>query len=663
MMLDALALPLAGVAVLAALASAAVSPAAARWPRVLSWLSFPLLGVCALAALGAGIDALWFGGMHHALLPLGLPWLPWQVQVDPLAGVFLLILGAVLLAVAVYGPGYAREFRNGRDSLAALGVFTALFVVGMLGVLLAADAFLFMVAWELMSLASYFLVAFQHEQAEHRHAAFLYLLLAHVAGLAILLAFGVLAAASGSFSFAVMRAAHPDALWAAVAFALALIGFGTKAGLAPLHVWLPEAHPAAPSHISALMSAVMLKVALYGFLRVVFDLLGPPQWGFGVTLVLVGGATAVLGVLFALQQTDLKRLLAYSSIENLGIIFLALGLAQIFQAAGHPALAALALVAALYQALNHALLKGLLFLGAGAVLHGAHERSLDHLGGLLRRMPRTGWFFLIGCLGMAAVPPLNGFVSEWLTFQAALQAWQLHDSLLRILVPLAAAALALTAALGAAVFVRAFGTAFLGRARSRQARRAHEVGRGMLAGQALLILGIAITALLPGPVLGLLARAATQLTGATVAGDGWLWLTPISPSAASYSPLPILAVLLIVGALGVALLRPRRRAAVRRTVPWDCGFAPPTPRMQYSAAGFAQPQRRVFAPLYALHEQVTPGRYELAVGDRAWRRLYLPLGALTERAADLARRMQAGHVRRYLAWSLITLLVLLWIVS
>ncbi|EQD61545.1 NADH/Ubiquinone/plastoquinone (complex I), partial [mine drainage metagenome] len=444
MMLAALALPLAGVAVAAALASAAVSPAAARWPRVLSWLSFPLLGVCALAALGAGIDALWFGGVHHAVLPLGLPWLPWQVQVDPLAGVFLLILGAVLLAAAVYGPGYAREFRNGRDSLAALGVFTALFVVGMLGVLLAADAFLFMVAWELMSLASYFLVAFQHEQAEHRHAAFLYLLLAHVAGLAILLAFGVLAAASGSFSFAVMRATHPDALWAAVAFALALIGFGTKAGLAPLHVWLPEAHPAAPSHISALMSAVMLKVALYGFLRVVFDLLGPPQWGFGVTLVLVGGGSAVLGVLLALQQTDLKRLLAYSSIENLGIIFLALGLAQIFQAAGHPALAALALVAALYQALNHALLKGLLFLGAGAVLHGAHERSLDHLGGLLRRMPRTGWFFLIGCLGMAAVPPLNGFVSEWLTFQAALQAWQLHDSLLRILVPLAAAALALT---------------------------------------------------------------------------------------------------------------------------------------------------------------------------------------------------------------------------
>ncbi len=659
----ALSLPLAEAAVLAALASAAAGLVAARWPRALSWLAFPLLGLAGACALAAGIDALWCGAAQTATLPLGLPWLPWQIAVDPLSGVFLLILGAVLLPVAVYGPGYAREFRNGRDSLAHLGVFTGLFVAGMLGVLLAADAFLFMVAWELMSLASYFLVCFQHEHADNRRAAFLYLLLAHVAGLLILLSFGVLAAAGGGFSFAAMRAAHPDALWAAIAFALALAGFGAKAGLAPLHVWLPEAHPAAPSHISALLSAVMLKVALYGFLRVVFELIGAPQWGFGVTLVIVGAASAVLGVLLALQQSDLKRLLAYSSIENMGIIFLALGLAQIFQAAGHPTLAALALLAALYQALNHALLKGLLFLGAGAVLHGAHVRSLDRLGGLLRRMPRTGWMFLIGCLGMAAVPPLNGFVSEWLTFQAALQAWQLHDSLLRILVPLAAAALALTAALAATVFVRAFGVGFLGRARSRSARHAHEVSGGMLAGQALLVVGIAVAALLPGSVLGLLARAAVQLTGHAPAASGWLWLTPLDPASASYAPLPILAVLLVVGALGVTLLRPHRGAPVRRADPWDCGFAPPTPQMQYSAAGFAQPQRRVFAPAYALHEEAGVDRYELTASDRTWGRLYRPLGALTDRAADLARRAQAGHVRRYLAWSLITLLVLLWIVS
>ena len=659
----ALSLPLAEAAVLAALASAAAGLVAARWPHALSWLAFPLLGLAGACALAAGIDALWYGAAQTATLPLGLPWLPWQIAVDPLSGVFLLILGAVLLPVAVYGPGYAREFRNGRDSLAHLGVFTGLFVAGMLGVLLAADAFLFMVAWELMSLASYFLVCFQHEYADNRRAAFLYLLLAHVAGLLILLSFGVLAAAGGGFSFAAMRAAHPDALWAAIAFALALAGFGAKAGLAPLHVWLPEAHPAAPSHISALLSAVMLKVAMYGFLRVVFELIGAPQWGFGVTLVIVGAASAVLGVLLALQQSDLKRLLAYSSIENMGIIFLALGLAQIFQAAGHPTLAALALLAALYQALNHALLKGLLFLGAGAVLHGAHVRSLDRLGGLLRRMPRTGWMFLIGCLGMAAVPPLNGFVSEWLTFQAALQAWQLHDSLLRILVPLAAAALALTAALAATVFVRAFGIGFLGRARSRSARHAHEVSGGMLAGQALLVIGIAVAALLPGSVLGLLARAAVQLTGHAPAASGWLWLTPLDPASASYAPLPILAVLLVVGALGVTLLRPRRGAPVRRADPWDCGFAPPTPQMQYSAAGFAQPQRRVFAPAYALHEEAVVDRYELTTSDRTWGRLYRPLGALTDRAADLARRAQAGHVRRYLAWSLITLLVLLWIVS
>lgn len=656
-------LDLAGAAVLAALASAVVSLAAARWPRVLSWLAFPLLALSALAALGAGLLVLWQGLSVDARLPLGLPWLPWMVRIDPLAGVFLLLLGAVLLPVAVFGPGYAREFRNGRESLAALGVFTGLFVAGMLGVLLAADAFLFMVSWELMSLASYFLVAFQHDHAEYRRAAFVYLLLAQIAGLLILLAFGILAASSGSFAFAAMRAQHPDAFWAAIAFALALAGFGAKAGLVPLHVWLPEAHPAAPSHISALMSAVMLKVAIYGFMRVAFDLLGAPRWGYGVVLVLVGGASAVYGVLFALQQVDLKRLLAYSSIENVGIVFIALGLALIFQTAGLHALAALALVAALYQALNHALLKALLFLGAGAVLHGAHTRSLDHLGGLLRRMPRTGTMFLIGCLGMAAVPPLNGFVSEWLTFQAALQAWQLHDSMLRILVPLAAAALALTAALGAAVFVRAYGTAFLGRARSRHARRAHEVGRGMLAAQALLVLSIAIAALLPGPVLGLLARAAHQMTGATAGGGGWLWLTPVDPRVASYAPLPVLGLLLLMGLLAVLVLRPRHGAAPRRSIPWDCGYAPPTPRMQYSAAGFAQPERRMFALLYQPEEAGMRASAGDGPGDRLWHGLYLPLGALTDAAAEMARRIQTGHVRRYLAWSLITLLVLLWIVS
>ena len=663
-----LALSLAGAAVVAALASAASGLLATRWPRTLSWLAFPLLALCGAAALAAGLLALAGDSTTTAILPLGLPWLPWHVRLDPLSGVFLLILGAVLVPVAIYGPGYTRVFRNGRDSLAALGVFSGLFVTGMLGVLLADDAFLFMVAWELMSLASYFLVTFQHEVAEHRRAAFLYLLMAHIAGLAILLAFGVLAASGGSFAFAAMRAHPPDALWASVAFALALLGFGTKAGLLPLHLWLPEAHPAAPSHISALMSAVMLKVAVYGFMRVVFELLGPPQWGWGVTLVLVGAVTAVAGVLFALQQTDLKRLLAYSSIENLGIVFLALGLALIFLGSGHPALAALALVAALYQALNHALLKGLLFLGAGAVLHGAHERNLDRLGGLQRRMPRTGLFFLIGCMGMAALPPLNGFVSEWLTFQAALQAWQLGSGLLRILVPVAAAALALTAALGAAVFVRAYGSAFLGRARTRHVRRAHEVGVGMRLAQALLVAACAAAALLPATVVGLFASVTRQLTGAGLdqAGSrGWLWLTPIAPDVASYAPVPILLVLALLGGSLVWALRPSRQAPVRRADPWDCGYAPPTPRMQYSAAGFAQPIRRVFAMVYALDEDTdaATASYRLAVRDRLWGWLYAPLGAGLDRVADFARRAQTGHVRRYLAWSLITLLVLLWIIS
>ena len=656
------ALPLAGLAVAAALGSAASSLLAARWPRALTVLAFPMLGVSGIAAQAAGLIALASGARQTTLLPAGLPGLPWHVAIDPLAGAFLLMLGAVLLPVALYGPGYVRAFRNGRDSLATLGACTGLFVAGMLGVLLAADAFLFMLAWELMSLASYFLVCFQHDQPESRRAAFVYLLLAQVAGLLILMAFGVLAT-TGGFAFPAMRAAHPDATWAAIAFILALMGFGTKAGLVPLHVWLPEAHPAAPSHISALMSAVMLKVALYGFLRVVFDLLGPPQWGYGITLVVVGATTALLGAMLAVQQVDLKRLLAYSSIENLGTVFLALGLAEIFQAAGHPAMAALALLAALFQALSHALLKALLFLGAGAVQHGEHTRSLEQMGGLLRRMPRTGWMFLVGCLGMSAVPPLSGFVSEWLTFQAALQAWRLHDSLLRILVPLAAASLALTTALAAVVFVRAFGIGFLGRARSRQVRHAHEVGDGMLAGQAWLVASIAGVALFPVPVASLLGSAVLQLTGRVPGSPGWLWLTPLGPTTASYAPLLVLAVLLGVGLLGWVVLRPRRGAPVRRVDAWGCGYAPPTPDMQFSAMGFAQPQRRVFAPVYALREGFAGSAYEVVAGDRSWSWIYRPLGALMDRTADLARRLQAGHVRRYLAWSLLTLLLLLWIVS
>jgi hydrogenase-4 component B len=665
------ALLLAALAVMLALASSAVSVAATRQPQVLRLLAMPLLGLSGLLTLVAGLVALVAGGTAAATLPLGLPWLPWHVRLDALAGFFLAVIGVVTVAVGLYGPGYVRTLEHGRESLTALGVFTGLFLTGMLLVVLADDAFLFMVAWELMSLSSYFLVAFQHEHAANRRAAFLYLLMAHVGGLAILLAYGVLAAFGGGFAFDAMRSADPPVAWASVAFVLAFLGFGMKAGLVPLHAWLPEAHPAAPSHISALMSGVMLKVAVYGFIRVVFDLLAQFHWQWGVAVLAVGSVSALMGVLYALMQHDLKRLLAYHSVENLGIIFIGLGLSLIFLSTGHAVLGTLALLAALYHTVNHALFKGLLFLGAGAILHSTHERDLEQMGGLLRRMPWTGLFFLVGCLSISALPPFNGFVSEWLTFQAALQAWHLDSGVLRSLIPIAAAVLALTGALAAACFVKVYGVAFLGQARSRHVRRARPVPVGMRAGQGLLAALCVVLGVLPTYVLALIDDIPRQLLGGgltAVAPSSWLWLTPLPAEAVSYSA--PLVVTLLAGSIGLALWRLRHAAVrrVRRCAAWDCGFAPPTPRMQYTATAFAQPIRRVFGLLFHVDESVESrdhdgARYHLAVGDRAWGLFYAPIAQVVETAARRVARLQSGSIRVYLGWTLSTLLVLLWIIS
>ncbi|HEX9803994.1 MAG TPA: hydrogenase 4 subunit B [Gammaproteobacteria bacterium] len=633
-------------------------------------LYFVLIGVAGLLALTAGLGALNASGPVTAELPFGLPWLRWQVRLDALSGFFLLPIGLVGIAVSLYGPGYVREFAHGGDPLAVLGGFTGLFIIGMSLVVLADDAFLFMVAWELMSVSSYFLVAFQHEQAANRRAAFLYLLMAHIGGLSILLGYGVLAGFGHGFDFDALRAAELSPLWATVAFGLAFLGFGMKAGLVPLHAWLPEAHPVAPSHISAMMSGVMLKVAVYGFIRFVFDLIGTLQWGWGVAVLAVGSVSAVLGALYALQQNDIKRLLAYSSVENIGIVFIGLGLALVFLSSGHQLLGVIALVAALYHALNHALFKSLLFLGAGAVLHASHERDMEHMGGLLRRMPWTGLFFLIGCISISALPPFNGFVSEWLTFQAALQAWHLESGVLRSLVPIAAAMLALTGALAAAGFVKAYGVAFLGQARSRHVRRAREVSPGMLAAQAWLALLCLLLGILPVPVINLIDAVPVQLFGSGLeqaTAHGWLWLTPIAPETASYSPLLVLLALLLVGGGTAWLLHRFGLPGTRRADAWDCGFSAPDARMQYTASAFSQPMRRVFRPLFRIDEAIDGEgegrRYRLQVSDRAWALLYAPVASGVQRAARRITWLQSGSVRAYLGWSLATLLALLWVIS
>jgi len=674
----ALALAVAGAvcSVLSGLVSVA---AVRRQPDYLHIGSFVFLFLAGACSCIAGAWALLSNLTLTVELQVGLPWLAWHLRLDPLSGFFMILLGTLIIAVSLYGPSYTREFARGLDAqpLPPLGIFTALFVLGMQMLLLADDALVFMIFWEMMSLSGYFLVVYQHQHAANRNAAFLYLLLAHVGALVILLSFGVLAAFGNGLTFDQMRAANLSPLWASIAFACTFIGFGAKAGMVPLHVWLPEAHPVAPSHISALMSGAMIKMGIYGIVRVTYDLIGDVQWEWGMAVLIIGTASSVLGVLYALMQHDLKRLLAYHSIENIGIILMGLGMSMIFLGTGHQLLGTLGLVAALYHTLNHALFKALLFLGAGSVLYRTHLHDLDQMGGLIHRMPVTAFLFLIGCIAISALPPFNGFVSEWLTFQTALQSPALDNSVLRSTIPFAAALLALTGALAAACFVKAFGMAFLGKARSRRAALARETPRGMLAGMGVLALLCLVLGVFPSSVIALMAPITQLLVHdalPSATAQGWLWLTPVSAQVASYSaPLVVLGLVLVFG-LGYLLLK-RGSEPVRRSDPWDCGFGALTPRMQYTSSAFSQPIRRVFRGVWNIEEHIdtlsAPGplarvtslHYSVHAHDWSWQWCYQPIGRLVLAAANRIGFIQTGNIHTYLKFSFVTLLVFLWIVS
>lgn len=666
----------------AALLSGVCATLTDRYPALVRRLVFPLLGVAGLASVAAGVAVLAADGPLQSVLPIGLPWLHWHLRLDSLSAFLLFVIGIVVFAVALFGPGYVRGYTHSDYSLGVLGLATGLFVAGMQMVVIADDAFVFMIAWEVMSVSSYFLVAYEHQESANQRAAFLYLLMAQIGATLILLAFGVLAAFAGDFTFDSMRASGLAPAWAAVAFTLGLLGFGLKAGIVPLHVWLPEAHPAAPSHVSAMMSGVMLKIGIYGFIRLTFDLLGDVHWSWGVALLVVGSVTALYGVLYALMQHDLKRLLAYHSVENIGIIYIGLGLAMIFFGTGQPAFGVLGLIAALYHTLNHAIFKSLLFLGAGALLNHAHERNLEHMGGLIHRMPWTALFFLIGCVSISALPPFNGFVSEWLTLQTALQATSLESGVLRAVIPVTAAMLALTGALAAACFVKVYGIAFLGQARSRQVRHAREASVGMVTAQGLLAVLCIVFGVLPTTTVAVLSRITTDLTGHGVSaatGQGWLWLTPVAPEVASYSaPLVLLGVGIALGVWGsvyLALRKHRRHTPIPRAEPWDCGFGPLSPRMQYSATAFAMPIRQIFRPAWRLQEEsirvmdtrlptkASELRYQVHADDISWGFLYLPVERLVQGAARRVGRIQTGRLRHYLAYSFFTLVLLLWLIS
>jgi hydrogenase-4 component B len=656
----------AGLLAIAALAVAiAAVPSAARIVYTAAFVASVLGLLTALATLLAASK------VGSVVLPVGLPGLGAHFRLDALAAFFLAVTNLGGAAASLYALGYGRQEHSSQRILP----FFAAYLGAMNLVVLADDAFTFLLTWELMSLASWALVVAHHQEAGTVRAGYVYLLMASFGTLALLLAFGLLAGPTGAYAFDAMRASHPGAWTSALALILLLIGAGSKAGLVPLHVWLPLAHPAAPSHVSALMSGVMTKVAVYGFVRILFDLIGDPPWWSSVLVLGLAGITTVLGVLYALMQHDLKRLLAYHTVENIGIIYIGLGLAVAFKANGIGWAAALALTAALFHVLNHSLFKSLLFFGAGAVLAATGERDMEHLGGLIHRMPHTALTFLIGCAAISALPPLNGFVSEWLTFQAILVSPQLPQWGLKLMVPAVGALLALSAALAAACFVKAFGITFLGRARTSAAEHAVEVDRtslGVMFAFAALCL---IAGILPAFVIDALAPVVRLAIGDALPRQTalqWLSIIPIAAGRSSYSGMIILMFLTISATLTAVFVHRFATRATRKSAIWDCGYPQLDPATQYTSSSFAMPIRRVFGTaVFHVREKLDmprPGemraaRFQVKVFDPAWAYAYGPIARFATRTADRLNPLQFLTIRRYLTLTFAALILLLIVVA
>ncbi len=656
------------VVVLVWLLIGAAGVMALRRFRFVATVLFPLGAFFSIVLMAVALSAA-FADPEVAVLPLGLPQLPFHLRLDSLSSFFLLLIGGVSAGVSTFAAGYFRKGEGTPPGLICLEYHVFLASIAL--VVLADDAYVFMVVWETMAFSSFFLVMANHRIPEIRRAGYLYMLVAHIGALGILLCFGLLQANTGDYTFANMRSQHLTPFWGSVAFCLAVFGFGAKAGLLPLHAWLPEAHPAAPSPFSALMSGVMLKIALYGILRVGFDLLQTRIWWWGVLLMAVGLASALFGVVFSTVQVEMKRLLAYSSIENIGLICAGLGLSMLFASYGMQAYSALALTAALYHTISHAFFKSLLFCSTGAVLHATGERSLGKLGGLMRFMPWVAWPTLIGVLSCAGLPPFGGFVAEWLLLQSFLFTTGLPSSFLDMLVPVMAAMIALIAALSGYTMVKYFGVIFLGQPRDEKLANAHDAGLWERLGMLWLAVGCVMLGLFPNQVIAVMDPVTKLLVQAglahTVADNGWL-LVPVHMDRASYAPAIFLLGVLTTFGLTFLLVRKLYHGRMRRVPPWDCGHPWQTARMQDSAEGFGQPIRQIFEPFFRIDRHLPTAfdaqpSYKVQVEDPLWYWLYLPLVRLVEWVSRLVGLLQQGRIAVYLMYSFVTLIVVLLVVK
>jgi hydrogenase-4 component B len=610
-----------------------------------------------LAGVAASLSALIDGEERSLRAAWPLPVGELHVALDALSSFFLVCVFLVSGLAAVYGGGYLRPY-IGKRRLAPALFFFNLLVASMAVVTITRDGILFLIAWEVMSLTSFFLVTFESEREEVRRAGMTYLIASQLGVIFLFVLFALLSRHSGgTYDFDVLGASGAAGL-ANVCFLLALVGFGTKAGFWPLHVWLPDAHAAAPSHVSALMSGVMIKIGIYGLLRTLTLLGRPPAW-WGALLIAVGAVSGVAGVLHALAQHDLKRLLAYHSVENVGIIALGIGLGLLGQSQGNASVAFLGYAGGLLHVLNHGLFKGLLFEGAGSVLHGTGTRDIDSLGGLYRRMPMTATTFLVGSVAICGLPPLNGFVSEWLIYIGAFRGGAALPTGWAVWALVVVPALALIGGLAAACFVKAFGVVFLGESRTEAALKAHETGVAMrvtMLSGALLCLAIGLWPAGAVQVVAPVAKFLGKTPGAIPDSGSLLAITRVG--------VVLLALVVLLVLARMALLR---RREVSSAATWGCGYAAPSPRMQYTAASFAQPILALFAPV--IHSRVdeqgpdgyfpAKAHFEEHLGDMAGERLLLPATRLVVRALSRLHAIQQGRLQLYLVYIAVTLVVLL----
>jgi len=591
--------------------------------------------------------------------------------IDRLSAFFILVISICVFAVSIYSTGYVREY-FGKKNIGYLGFLYNIFIISMILVASADNAVMFLIVWELMSVVSYFLVVYEHEKPGTRKAGFIYIVMTHIGTGFILVSFLIFVGTSGSYNFETFAAAGKSMtpLLKDLAFIFALIGFGTKAGIVPLHIWLPYAHPEAPSNVSALMSGVMIKIAIFMIIRVSFDFLGASQAWWGYVVLALGTISAILGILYAVVESDIKRMLAFSSIENIGIILIGIGASMIFFAAGKPLLSAIAAIAALYHLLNHSIFKGLLFMGAGSILFSTHTKNIEDLGGLIKKMPKSAILILMGVLSICALPPFSGFISEWLTFQSLLLGFNLNNTFPMIILSISAAVLALTGALAAFCFLKFFGIGFLALPRSKHAEHAKEANTPMLIGMGIFASLSLLLGILPFYVLPLLEKIAASFTGNldsfTFSNFGTF---AIASGTTSLSTPAILGLVFIFmfGLSAIIFLIGRKRQPVYET--WGCGQPVSTSRNEYTATAFSKPVQMWFKNLYrpARETETTYStspylkesiKFESRIEQVIELHLYNPIVDFVMTTTRKAKIIQTGSIHAYLGYIFGTLVIL-----